>query len=180
MPVFIALLRGVNVSGQKLIKMDALRELFVKMGFEKVETYIQSGNIVFQSINPNQRELEQIISAGLKDAFGFEIPVLVLAVKELKDITRKNPFINNDSKDKSCMHVTFLSVEPEMTLFENLKKLEYKGEEFELAGKALYLYCPKGYGKTRLNNTFLEKKLKVTATTRNWKTVNTLLEMAAD
>ncbi|MBE0661672.1 MAG: DUF1697 domain-containing protein [Bacteroidales bacterium] len=179
MPVFIAMLRGINVSGQKLVKMDALRNLFENRGFENVKTYIQSGNIVFHSNNPNQRDLEQIISAGLKKQFGFDIPVTVLAVEELKKIALNNPFINDDSKDRSYLYVTFLSAEPEMALYEHIKNEQYQGEAFELSGKAIYLYCPKGYGTTRLSNTFLEKKLKVAATTRNWKTVNALMELAA-
>jgi uncharacterized protein (DUF1697 family) len=179
MPVYIAILRGINVSGQRLIKMEPLRELFVKMGFEKIATYIQSGSIVFQSIHSDPKKLEKIISAGLKGAFGFNIPVLLLTVEELKAVALNNPFISDDSKDASFLHVTFFSAEPEIDLFENLKNGESPGEVIELEGKAIYLYCPNGYGRTRLTNTFLEKKLKVTATTRNWKTVNALLEMAA-
>jgi uncharacterized protein (DUF1697 family) len=179
MPLFIAILRGINVSGQKLIKMDALKILFMKMGYTEVATYIQSGNIIFQSINSNTKALEKIITAGLKDAFGFDIPVLVLTQEELKTVALNNPFTGDETKDASYLHVTFLSDQPEMALFENLRKGEYQGEAFELSGKAIYLYCPKGYGTTRLTNTFIEKKLKVTATTRNWKTVNALLEMAA-
>jgi len=107
--------------------------------------------------------------------------VTVLNEKELKKTQQNNPFLKARKEDESKLHVTFLSEEPDKDLAENLKETaQFLPDEWILAGRSVYIFCPGGYGKTKLSNNFFEKKLKVTATTRNWKTVNELVEMAAD
>lgn len=175
---YISILRGINVSGQKIIKMDALCNAYKDLGFENVKTYIQSGNVIFQSDKSNQNEIGRIISKKIETQFGFEVPILIMNIQELKEIIRNNPFLNDKSMDISQLYVTFLSSKPELDKFEVIKNGKYNGEQIEMINKAIYLFCPNGYGKTKLSNTFLENKLKVTATTRNWKTTLELLSIA--
>jgi len=177
---YIAILRGINVSGHKLIKMDALRKLFDDMGFKNTKTYIQSGNVVFQCKQAKVQDLEQKIASSIQKEFGFEVPVLVKEANDLEVVLKNNPFINKRKEDVTKLHVTFLSAEPEKALVEKIKEGNYAADEFIVTGKAVYLFCPNGYGNTKLSNTFFENKLKVTATTRNWKTINELVIMAAE
>ena len=178
MTTYISILRGINVSGQKMIKMDALKEMYKDLHFTNIQIYIQSGNVIFQNIQSKQTDLGQKISKELMRKFGFEIPVIVLDTFELKEIIEKNPFVSDETKDISHLHVTFLSSKPELidsSLFYQKKAPE---EEFAITENAVYLYCPKGYGQTKLTNAFFENKLKVGATTRNWKTTLELHRIA--
>lgn len=178
MSTYISILRGINVSGQKMIKMEALRKMLADLGFKNVQTYIQSGNIIFQEKKTKLETLEKKIAKGIKDEFGFDVPVLVLEVEEVKEVLKNNPFVNKRKEDVTKLHVTFLSQEPEKTHHEKIKDGTYASDEFILDGKTIYVFCPNGYGNTKLSNNFFENKLKVTATTRNWKTVNELVTLA--
>jgi uncharacterized protein (DUF1697 family) len=178
MTTYISILRGINVSGQKRITMDALKKMYEDLHFMNILTYIQSGNLVFQYIKSEQKDLEQKISSQIEKNFGFFLPVIVLNTVELKEIIERNPYLVDVTKDISHLHVTFLSSEPEQIDSEIIYKHKLPGEEFTLIEKAVYLYCPNGYGKTKLSNTFFENKLKVNATTRNWKTTTELLSIA--
>ena len=175
---YISILRGINVSGKNLIKMAELRATFEKMDFQHVSTYVQSGNIIFSGKKIEEQNLEQIITQQLKNDFGLEIPNIVLAKDTLQKIIAGNPFAKHPDKDPAFMHVTFLASTPGNFNTGEIDARKLEGEEFYCTDKAIYLYCPKGYGSTKLNNNFLEKKLKVTATTRNWRTTNKLLEIA--
>jgi len=178
MPTYISILRGINVSGQKLIKMKSLQEMYEKSGFKDVRTYIQSGNIVFNTDPTDSEKLENLISKEILKYFGFEVPVLVLQTKELKNISEHNPFIGERKENISFLHVTFLSAMPDDKHVEDLLTLKYLPDEYYIDDRAIYLFCPHGYGRTKLNNTFFEKKLKVKATTRNWKTVIELVRIS--
>jgi uncharacterized protein (DUF1697 family) len=178
MQTYISILRGINVSGHKMIKMDALREMYSKLNFKNTQSYIQSGNIIFQNKKNGCEVLERKISKAILHEFGFEVPVLVKESGEIMNVLKNNPFIKNRNEDISYLHVTFLSHEPEQSAIDKIKDGQYASDEFILIGKTVYLFCPNGYGNTKLSNTFFEKKLNVTATTRNWKTVNKLFNMA--
>ena|ERR1700749_2138671 len=180
MQTYIAILRGINVSGHKLIKMEALRKLFDDMGFKNTKTYIQSGNVVFKSKQTKVPDLEKKIASGILKEFGFEVPVLVKEANELETVLKNNPFITKRKEDVTKLHVTFLSSGAEKVLIEKIKEGNYAADEFITAGKTVYLFCPNGYGNTKLSNTFFENKLKVNATTRNWKTINELVTMAKE
>ena len=179
MNTFIALLRGINVSGAKTIKMDNLRKTFQRQGFENVATYIQSGNVVFTASETATSQLAAKIAESIKTNFGFDVPVIVLSVAELKTITENNP-LNNGTRDTAFLHVTFLAENPAAFNLSDIEAKKQGEEEIMISGKVIYLFCPHGYGKTKLTNTFLESKLKVPATTRNWKTCGELLRMAAE
>jgi uncharacterized protein (DUF1697 family) len=178
MKTSISILRGINVSGHNPIKMKALQEMYENLGFRNVRTYIQSGNVIFESDQPETGEIEKMISAEILNAFDFKVPVLVLQLEELKYISVHNDFILKRGEDISKLHVTFLSEEPEKNLTENIGKEQYLPDEYYFNGRAVYLFCPQGYGNTKLSNTFFEKKLQVQATTRNWKTVLELVKLA--
>jgi len=178
MNTYISILRGINVSGHKLIKMKVLGEMYESLGYREVRTYIQSGNVVFEHDSGETGKLEQMISGGILKSFGFEVPVIVLEKEELNDIAVHNLFIGEKDEDFSKLHVTFLSREPASNLIETIGNEEYLPDEFYIRAKTVYLFCPNGYGNTKLSNTFFEKKLKVQATTRNWKTVLELLKIS--
>jgi len=175
---YISILRGINVSGQKPIKMDKLKALYEAKGYTNVKTYIQSGNVVFDANTENPRQLESGLSQKIKEVFGHDVPVIVLSNLELRSIADNNPYVKDQDKNPDFFHVTFLSDEPSNQDISQLIAKKQNDEAIRLIGKAIYLYCPNGYGRTKLNNNFIENKLKISATTRNWKSVNKLLQMA--
>ena len=176
MQKYISLLRGINVSGQKKIKMTELKELYESLNFTKVTTYIQSGNIVFCSSEKDVKKIQNLIEQKIEDEYKFLVPVSIITQQKLKSIISKNPFDPNKI-DLSKLAVTFLDSTPNKTLIKNLDKFKGDQEEFIISGDVIYLYCPDGFGRTKLTNNLFENKLKVSATSRNWKTTNKLFEM---
>ncbi|MDH3268523.1 MAG: DUF1697 domain-containing protein [Ignavibacteria bacterium] len=177
MKKFITLLRGINVSGQKKIKMSELQFLFKEMGFREVETYIQSGNVMFSSKEKTIEKIEAKISSGIRNKFGFDVQVIVITPEEIEYILKNNPFVKK-KKDTKKLYLTILAKTP---LDANIKKMhavDYSPEEYFIDGKNVYLFVPNGYGKAKLNNNIFENKLKVFGTTRNWKTIRKLSELA--
>jgi uncharacterized protein (DUF1697 family) len=157
--------------------MDELKDLYETIGFKVVKTYIQSGNVVFTSEEQNTDNLESTIGKHINSKYGYNVIVLVLSPEALEKIVVSVPFAD---RDISKLHVTFLSNIPYKPSLEKIMDKKSDTELVYIAEKAVYLYCPDGYGKTKLSNSFLEKQLKVTATTRNWKTVNKLRELASE
>lgn len=177
MSTYIALLRGINVSGQKLIKMNDLKKLLEDQGFQDVQTYIQSGNVIFSSPEKSIDMIKNIISNSIKKQFGFDVGVLVITSDNINYVMNNNPFIKKTNEiDK--LYVTFLSELPSEENIKKLNSIDYSPEEYIIKVKVVYLHVPNGYGKTKLNNNLFENKLKVEATTRNWKTINKLWELS--
>jgi len=174
---YIVLLRGINVSGHKPVKMDSLSKMMQDLNFKKVKTYIQSGNVVFETDEENTYKLEKRISDRILKIFGFVVPVLVLDLDEMLEINKNNPFIQKRKEDTSKLYVTFLSAAPSPSVVAEINKINYKPDEFVFKGRAVYLFCPGSYGNTKLNNNFFENKLKLPATTRNWKTIGALISL---
>ena len=112
------------------------------------------------------------------DTFGFDVKVLVIDKDEIEKAIDGNDFVNKRKEDITKMHITFLSEEPIKANIDKLKDWTHLDDEFIIKGRIVYLFCPKGYGVSKLSNNFFESKLKVDATTRNWRTVNELLNMA--
>ena len=176
---YIALLRGINVSGQKKIKMSDLKLHFESIGFTNIQTYIQSGNIVFCSKLKNVSKIKESIENKILEVYNFSVPTMILTKPKLEKTMNGNPF-NLDTIDFSKVAITFLESVQKNNSVENIKKFKVKIEEFVISEDVIYLYCPNGFGRTKLTNNLFETKLKVTATTRNWKTSNKLLEMISE
>ncbi|MCB0515066.1 MAG: DUF1697 domain-containing protein [Chitinophagales bacterium] len=177
MTTFISLLRGINVSGKNKIKMQELRALYEALGFHEVQSYVQSGNVVFASDTINANALAACIAQGIKKEFGLEVPVLVFSYEHFAEMVQSNPFCQSGSRDEKAIYYTFLAEKPADFAEAALRSKMLPEEEIYLSERVVYLYCPQSYSDTKLSNNFLESKLKVTATTRNLRTCNTLLEM---
>ncbi len=159
-----------------MIKMDALKKMYENAGLKNVKTFIQSGNVIFQEKETEIKILEEKIATQIKATFSFDVPVIVKSLQEVEYIFLNNPFINQN-KDINKLHVTFLASKPEQANIDKIKG-DFENDEFIISGSAIYLFCPIDYGHTKLSNKFFESKLKVTATTRNWKTVTELVSLA--
>ena len=180
MPTYISMLRGINVSGQKPVKMDQLRRMFEALGFTQVKTYVQSGNVVFQAKKGSPADLSRKIEAGILAEFGFDVPVVSKTAEEIGHAIQNNPFLKEKAIDPTKLHVTFLSGAPAKPALEKLSALAAEPDRFYSHASEIYLHCPNGYGRTKLSNNALEKLLSLRATTRNWKTVNELYRMATE
>ena len=178
MATYISILRGINVGGHNPVKMDALRLLYAELGYSAVQSYIQSGNIIFNSSLSDILYIENSIREKIFETFGFNVSVLVLTTEELNSSLQNNPFIKDKMKNPAFMHMTFLSGLPDKELVDKIPAGFYLPDEFLISGKTVFLYCPAGYGNTKLTNNFFENKLKLTATTRNLNTSNELLNLA--
>jgi len=177
--VLICMLRGINVSGQKKVPMTELKILFENLGFTHVTTYIQSGNVVFTSGNSKLTAVASLIRKGIYKHFGFDVPVILRTPGELQKAASINPFLKEKDIDPERLYITFLETEPAKDKLDKIKDVRFEPERFFIREKEVYLYCPNGYGRAKLNNNFFESKLKVTATTRNLRTVDELLKIAS-
>ena len=181
MVIYISMIRGINVGKQKRIEMQDLKDLYRSLGFNNVKTYIQSGNLIFQFTASNTSVLAKKIAQEIKKAYNFDVDVLVLTKNELKKVIDNNPF----KDDKSRLYITFLGdnllKNHDINAISNeINRVKDESEDFLISKTAVYLFCPNGYGRTKLSNNFFEKKLHVTATTRNWNTVTKLYAFAAN
>lgn len=175
MALFLSILRGINVSGQKMIRMPDLKALYEDLGFKNVTTYIQSGNVIFE--NSHSKNLSEQIDKKIFEKYNFNVPVIIRTADEILEVIKGNSFLKEKNIEPDKLHVTFLEKEPTPEHLTKIKDLNYESDRFYISGKTIYLHCPNGYGKTKLTNTFFENKLKVTATTRNWKTTNEILRI---
>lgn len=180
MSIRIALLRSVNVIGKNMIKMPELVRAFKKAGFRNVRTYIQSGNIIFETVEESSEILTVKIRELITKHFGLTIQAVVLTPQELADIVAQNPFPKMPGMDLSKLHVTFLDREAEPEKAEHLLSYNYPPDQIIIGSGAVYVYCPDGYGRTKYHNNFIEKKLSANATSRNWNTCLKLLEMCRE
>jgi len=176
----IALLRSVNVIGKNMIKMPELVRAFEKAGFKNVRTYIQSGNIIFETVEESTELLTSKIREMITKHFGLTIQAVVLTPRELADIVERNPFAKMPDIDLNRQHVTFLDREAEPEKAEHLLSYNYPPDKIIIGSRVVYVHCPDGYGRTKYHNNFIEKKLSANATSRNWNTCLKLLEMCGD
>lgn len=176
MKKYIAILRGVNVSGHNIMPMKELKAAMEDAGFSNVATYIQSGNVVFEHSGASEDNHAKGLTELIKSAFGYNVPVLVRTVEYMQQVYAANPFFKREGIDTEKLHITFLGDVPAQQNIDTANTYSYLPDEFIIEGKTVYVYCPNGYGNTKLTNTFFEGKLKVPATTRNLKTVAKLIE----
>lgn len=177
MKTYIALLRGINVGGKKKVLMAELRDLLTDIGLKNVKTYIQSGNIIFNFEDKATIKLEEEISNAIQLHFGFDVPVLVKTHQELQQIFDTCSF-SEEKKQKSYFSLLYSA--PNEIVRDDISKTDYQNDTVEITQNCVYLYPALGYGKTKYNNNFFERKLKVTATARNYKTMLKLLELARE
>lgn len=174
---YAALIRGINVGGKNLLPMKDLTEILESMGCRRVKTYIQSGNLVFDSPS-NVARLTEEITAGIAARRGFKPHVLVLEKSEFEMAVANNPFPEGESEDKA-LHLGFLESIPPNPDLVRLESLRAPSERFELVDRVFYLLAPDGIGRSKLAASS-EKALGVPMTDRNWKTVRKILSMLED
>lgn len=181
MTTYISLLRGINVGGHRKMSMSGLRSLYKSLGFSSVQTYIQSGNIVFSSPETEADRMTNAITNGIAREFGLEVPVIIRSAQAWKQVIANNPFVSLPIEN---LHVLFLSAHPSDEGPSCTQADEEKsGGKWQVAGKEIYLYCPRGFSQFKFPPALTEKGLGVNITARNWSTVmklNELAEMAAE
>jgi uncharacterized protein (DUF1697 family) len=178
MKTSIALFRGINVGGKNILPMKELKALLENLGLQNARTYIQSGNVVFQSTGKRDSRLADTISAAIKKNRGFEPQVMLLTLEELEKAVKGNPFPEAESEPKT-LHLNFLTAAPENPDLKALEKTRKKNERFKLKGNVFYLHAPDGIGRSKLAAS-VEKLLGVSATGRNWRTVCEIVERAKE
>lgn len=176
MPKYIALLKGINVGGHKKVSMAELREILTKEGFQNVQTYIQSGNVVLQS-SEKTAEVEDKIQKSIMAHFGFDVSVIVKLREELQTIFDASPF-SKDKKENS--YFIMLNKIPGRELLKEVESISFENEEVIIKKDALYFHSSAGYGNAKFNMTVYERKLKVFGTARNYNTMVKLLSLSAD
>jgi uncharacterized protein (DUF1697 family) len=177
---YVAMLRSINVGGRNKVAMADLRALVEGLGYGNVATYVQSGNVVFTGTGSSLVVAGRIAGQMAAD-LGLTVPVIVRNRRELSGVIRGVPYSGADD-EPTQHHVTFLADRPAAAAVTKLaeKAAPFAPDRCEVVGRDVYLHCPGGYGNTKLNNAFIERHLEVTATTRNWRTVNTLARMCAE
>lgn len=177
---YLALLRGINVSGKKIIKMEDLRKFMTDTGYSDARTYIQSGNIIFNSSERSKDKIKTAIEALIEKHYGFDVTVFVTDKKAVEKAIDENPFAKGREEEPSGLkklYVTFLSEEPSHENMEKLLQAPIGNDLIELRGNILYFKMDSKASDSKLSNNLIESKLKVKATTRNWNTTLKLLSM---
>ena len=166
---YVTFLRGINVGGKRKVPMEELRAICERLNLQDVKTYIQSGNIIFKSSIAKTDHLANILHDEIQKYFDFDVPIIVKTIDGLSRIIEKNPFVSQDDITANRIYFVLLNSFPAIELLEN--------EQYAVVDNCLYLKCALGYGKAKLNNNLIERKLKVLATTRNYRTLNKLQEL---
>ncbi|MFD2891480.1 DUF1697 domain-containing protein [Flavobacterium chuncheonense] len=177
MKTHLALLRGINVSGHNMMKMDTLKSALENYGFKNVETYIQSGNVFVDTDETNAASVGFQIKQEIFKVFGYEVPVVVIGMSDLEACFANNAFLKASNVDTKKLYVAFISKELSAGAMNDLKMSQVKPDEAQIDGNKIFIQYAIGAGKTRFDQKYIEKKLNVTATIRNWNTVTKLLEM---
>jgi uncharacterized protein (DUF1697 family) len=179
MKTYVSFLRGVNMTGHNSIKMADLCLFYKDLDFVDAETYIQSGNVIFSyQTDLPEHDLSLIIERAILKKFNYNVPVMIRTIEEMKKLIRVNPFLTEENFDPSKMAVMFLYEEPLNAQVQKVINIDYPPDKFKIVGSEIFIYCPNGFGKTRLYTNFFEKKMGVIGTARNWKTITTILNIA--
>ena len=177
MTTHLALLRGINVSGHNMIKMEALKVMLENIGFTNVRTYIQSGNVFVDTQEESPSKVGFIIKQEIFKVFGHEVPAVVITKDDLELCFKNNPYLKEKDIDIKKLYVAFVSVALKSENINDLKISQFKPDEASIDGNRIFIKYAVGAGKTRFDQKYIEKKLNVTATIRNWNTVTNLLKM---
>ena len=178
MPVFISMLRAVNVGGHSKIKMDALRALYASLKFENPQTYLQSGNVVFKTSERKMDVVAKRIQSGIEKKFACRTDIILRTVAELRGVVARNPFASRSNIEPSKLLVAFLARDPGDAARRTLQSQKFAPEELHVSGCELYIYFPDGMGKSKLPWPRIYKILNTPGTGRNWNSVTKMLEMA--
>jgi uncharacterized protein (DUF1697 family) len=179
MQTYISFLRGVNMTGHNSIKMSDLADLFIKSGIDDAKTYIQSGNVIFSDPgNITAKALSVKIEQAILEKFNYIIPVMIRTYQELYSMLLYNPFLQEPDFSPAKMAVIFLHEEPTDSQIKKVADIDYPPDKFRIIGRDIFIYCPNGFGRTKLYTNFFENKMGVKGTARNWKTITTLLALA--
>ncbi len=165
------------MSGKRLIKMDHLVSLFKNLGFFNVKTYIQSGNIVFETDGIDKQITKIKIDKAIETEFGFNVVSFIFDSEEWEEAITNNPFISESLIEQNKLYLSFLSEIPLAELTDLIKFDENSDDKYHIVNNIVYVYCKNGYGNTKLTNNFFEKKLRLNSTTRNWKSVMKLKDL---
>ncbi len=171
---YVALLRGVNVGGKNKLPMQALIGICTEAGCIAVQTYIQSGNVIFQAPSETAKEISLKIAALMTERFGYRVPVVLRTAKQLEEAIRGNPFLEQNVPAET-LHVMFLAAPPSPEQVASLDPGRSAPDTFAVRGQEIYLHLPNGVKDTKLTNAYFDTKLAIVSTSRNWKTVTTLL-----
>lgn len=177
MQKYVSLLRGINVSGQKKITMAALCDVYRQIDLGQVQSYIQSGNVLFTSGISDVENLRRRIESAIKDRFGFTVDVLLRTSDDIRALSLENPFLVQDGIDLKKLHVTFFKQRVRKDVSALLDAQNFAPDEFSITSTHAFVSCPDGYGRTKINNHYFEKYLKVKCTTRNWNTITKLVSL---
>ena len=180
MPVYISLLRGINVGGHKRIKMAELRALYESLGLAGAQTLLQTGNVVFKSDIDDPAQVCKLIEDGIEQQFGFHSQIILRTPDELRGVIERNPLFARSAFDPKKLLVMFLADIPALNAIDDLIEAHTGPESIDIDGREAYLYYPDGMGRSKLSNVLVEKKLGVAGTGRNWNTVTRLNELAED
>ena len=177
MTTHLALLRGINVSGHNMMKMEVLKTTLEAVGFQNVQTYIQSGNVFVTTEEENAAAVGFKIKQEIFKAFGHEVPVVVIGKADLEGCLKNNPFLKDKDLDIKKLYVAFVSTTLGRDSINELKISQFKPDEASIDGNRIFIKYAVGAGKTRFDQKYIEKKLNVTATIRNWNTVTQLFQL---
>lgn len=177
MTTHLALLRGINVSGHNMIKMDLLKTTLEKAGFANVETYVQSGNVFVDTEEESAAKVGFIIKQEIFKAFGYDVPTIVIGIADLQNCFKNNPYLKEKDADVKKLYVAFVSKELRSENINDLKISQFKPDVAAIDQNRIFIKYAVGAGKTRLDQKYIEKKLNLTATIRNWNSVTNLLKM---
>jgi uncharacterized protein (DUF1697 family) len=170
------LLRGINVGGKNRLPMKGLSVLFTDAGCTDVETYVQSGNVVFAATPSLAGRIPVVIEEAISAQFGLRVPVLTRSAAELREVVKRNPYLPRES-DTSMLHVAFLAATPGPSKIAALDPNRSPPDEFAVHGREIYLRLPNGVARTKLTNAHFDSKLGTTSTLRNWRTVVKLVDL---
>ena len=178
---YISVLRGINVGGHKKILMVDLKNLYKKLGYTQILSYIQSGNVVFDSDNGDRNFIVSAIETAISKQYGFDVTVIIRTHAEIKHAIKNMPYGDIDLvADGAKYFLTLLSENPSKENSQLLMGYVKPPEQMTIEGNHIYTHYPNGAGRSKLTNALMENKLKVKATSRNWKSLVKLIELSSD
>jgi uncharacterized protein (DUF1697 family) len=174
----IALLRGINVGGKNRLPMKQLVAMFADAGARDVQSYIQSGNVVFGAKAALAKRMPELIREAIRTQFGHDVPVVLRSASELAKVVAANPYLRAGA-EPSSLHVAMLADKPSKAQIASLDPRRSPHDEYVVVGRDIYMRCPNGIGKSKLTNAYFDAKLGTVSTVRNWRTMLTLVELSS-